>query len=68
MVIQTFEDAFNLHPAEKARITTDLVTNYSLDQKDAKQLTTMPIATLSALNFLPIYELTEKQILQKSNG
>ena len=36
--------------------------------KDAEQLATMPIATLSALNCLPIYELTEKQILQKSNG
>lgn len=68
MVIQTFEDARNLHPAEKTRITTDLTTNYSLNQKDAEQLATMPLATLSALNFLPIYELTEKQILQKSNS
>jgi len=66
-LIQVVEDAIGWHPAERSRVVTDLFTKYWFSEEDANRLSTLPIATLSALHFIPIYELKRNSILQEDN-
>lgn len=71
-IIQTIQDAFNLHPAEKARVVTDLYTTYWFDDRIANDITKRyiyaPIETLSALHFIPLYELEANHILEEQDN
>lgn len=71
-IINTIQDAINRHPAERTRAVTDIFANYWFNDIDANNIAQMyiwaPIATLSALHFIPIYDLEQNKILQDVNG
>lgn len=71
-IANTIQDAFNRHPAEKSRAVTDLFSMYWFSNSEATDIAHMyiwaPIATMSALHFIPVYQLEQQQILQNKDG
>lgn len=71
-VARTIQDAFNRHPAEKSRAVNDLFSRYWFSDSEATDIAHMyvwaPIATMSALHFIPIYELEKQKILEDDMG
>ena len=71
-VINTIQDAFNWHPAEKTRAVADMFSKYWFTDTQAMNMADRyvwaPIATMSALHFIPIYELNRQHILQDNGG
>lgn len=69
---QTLQDATNIHPAEKTRTVTDMFSKYWFTDIDAANIADnyvwAPIATVSALHFIPIYDLYTQHILEESNN
>ena len=55
------------HPSERIQTATELFQSYWFKEPEAQRIAEMhiwaPIATLSALHFIPIYELTAKNIV-----
>ena len=56
------------HPAEKTQACNELFQTYWFEDTEALQIAEMhiwaPVATLSALHFVPIYELTAQNIIE----
>ena len=67
-----FKDAFNIHPAEKIKASTEIFQRYWFSNPEAQRMAVMhveaPIATLSALHFIPIYELNNQRIIEYQNN
>ena len=66
------QDAFNRHPSEKIQASTELFEKYWFKDVDALRQAEMhlwaPVATMSALHFIPIYELSSKRIVEYKNN
>lgn len=66
------QDAFNRHPAEKIQFSTELFQKYWFTDTDALKYSEMhiwaPIAVMSALHFIPIYELNAQKIVEYKNN
>lgn len=60
------------HPAEKVQASSELLQSYWFTDKEALRIAEMhisaPIATLSALHFVPIYELHAQRIVEYQNN
>jgi len=60
------------HPAEKTRILTDTFQTYWFTDKQAIDIAGKyiwaPVTTMSALHFIPIYELESQNIIKNNNG
>ena len=71
-IFQTIQDALNIHPAEKSRMLAESFKTYWFSDAQAMEMTDRyiwaPVATLSALHFIPIYELESQHILEDKNG
>ena len=71
-VINTIQDAFNWHPAEKSRIVSEAFRKYGFPDETARDMADRyiwaPVTTMSALHFIPIYELESQHILEDRNG
>lgn len=71
-VFQTLQDALNIHPAEKTRAVTDIFNKYWFTDAQAANIADKyvwaPVATLSALHFIPIYDLYTQHILENNNN
>ena len=71
-VINTIQDAFNWHPAEKSRMLSEAFRKYWFTDETARDMVDRyvwaPVATMSALHFIPIYELESQHILEDKNG
>ena len=69
---QRIQDAFNRHPSEKIQATTELFEKYWFTNTDALKHSEMhvwaPVATMSALHFIPIYELNSRKIVEYKNN
>lgn len=69
---QWIQDAFNRHPSEKIQASTELFEKYWFSDVDALRYSEMhiwaPVATMSALHFIPIYELNAKKIVEYKNN
>lgn len=69
---QTLQDATNIHPAEKTRTVTDMFNKYWFTDAEAANIADKyvwaPIATVSALHFIPIYDLYTQHILEENNN
>ena len=67
-----FQDAFNRHPAEKIQTCKEVFQTYWFTNPEAQRMAVMhveaPIATLSALHFIPIYELNNQRIIEYQNN
>ena len=65
------QDAFNWHPAEKIKATNELFKTYWFSDTEALNIAEKyiwaPVATISALHFIPIYELTAQNIIEHNN-
>ena len=65
---QRLQDAFNRHPAEKIQFSTALFQRYWFTDTDALKYSEMhiwaPVAVMSALHFIPIYELSTQKIVE----
>jgi hypothetical protein len=65
------QDAIWYHPAEKIQVVNDIFSTYGFS--DTKALSTAdayiwaPVATISALHFIPIYDLTTQDIVKYQN-
>lgn len=63
-----FQDAFNWHPAEKTKMIAESFQTYWFADTDAIKIADKyvwaPVATMSALHFIPIYELTNQKIIE----
>lgn len=71
-VINTIQDAFNWHPAEKSRMVSEAFRKYGFPDETARDMADRyiwaPVTTMSALHFIPIYELESQHILEDRNG
>ena len=71
-VINTIQDAFNWHPAEKSRMLSEAFRKYWFPDETARDMADRyiwaPVTTMSALHFIPIYELESQHILEDKNG
>lgn len=71
-VINTIQDAFNWHPAEKSKMMAESFRTYWFSDAQAMEMADRyvwaPVATMSALHFIPIYELESQHILEDKNG
>lgn len=71
-VINTIQDAFGWHPAEKSRWLAESFAKYWFSDEEARIMTDRyiwaPVTTMSALHFIPIYELESQHILEDKNG
>lgn len=71
-VISTIQDAFNWHPAEKSRMVSEAFRKYGFPDETARNMVDRyiwaPVTTMSALHFIPIYELESQHILEDKNG
>ena len=69
---QWIQDAFNRHPSEKIQASTELFEKYWFSDVDALRYSEMhiwaPVATMSALHFIPIYELSAQKIIEYKNN
>ena len=69
---QRLQDAFNRHPAEKIQFSTELFQRYWFTDTDALKYSEMhiwaPVAVMSALHFIPIYELSTQKIVEYKNN
>lgn len=67
-VYNWFQDIRWWHPSEKIQATTALFEKYWFSNTDALRQAEMhvwaPVATMSALHFIPIYELSTKKIVE----
>ena len=65
------QDAFNWHPAEKIKATNELFKTYWFSDTEALNIAEKyiwaPVATISALHFIPIYELSTQNIIEHNN-
>ena len=65
------QDAFNIHPAGKIQASRELFWKYWFSDTDALRYSEMhiwaPVAVMSALHFIPIYELSAQNILEYKN-
>ena len=71
-VINTIQDAFNWHPAEKSRMVSEAFRKYGFPDETARNMAdryiSAPVTTMSALHFIPIYKLESQHILEDRNG
>jgi len=69
---QRMQDALNRHPAEKIQVSTELFKKYWFSDTEALNYSEMhvwaPVATMSALHFIPIYELRAQKIVEYKNN
>lgn len=60
------------HPAEKTRMLAETFNKYSFSDAQAMEIADVyvsaPVTTMSALHFIPIYELESQHILEDKNG
>ena len=60
------------HPSEKIQASTELFEKYWFSDVDALRYSEMhiwaPVATMSALHFIPIYELSAQKIVEYKNN
>lgn len=68
-VAGTFWDCFNIHPAERSRMVAESFKKYCFEDEEAMAIAEWyvwaPIAAMSALHFIPIYELEKQNILEE---
>ena len=66
------QNAFNRHPAEKIQASAELFQKYWLSDTDALKYSEMqvwaPVALMSALHFVPIYDLNAQKIIEYKNN
>ena len=71
-VIKWVQDISWRHPSEKIEATTALFQRYWFSNREALRQAEMhvwaPVATMSALHFIPIYELSTKRIVEYKNN
>ena len=71
-IINWFEDISWWHPSEKIKATNELFQTYWFKDSDAQRIAETyiwaPVATLSALHFIPIYELSAQNIVEYKNN
>ena len=71
-LINWIQDISWHHPSEKIEATTALFQKYWFTNREALRQAEMhvgaPIATMSALHFIPIYELSTKRIVEYKNN
>lgn len=60
------------HPAEKTRMLAETFNKYSFSDAQAMEIAdtyvSAPVTTMSALHFIPIYELETQKILEDKDG
>lgn len=66
------QDITWLHPAEKTRMLAETFNKYSFSDAQAMEIAdtyvSAPVTTMSALHFIPIYELEKQKILEDKDG
>lgn len=72
-IYQWVQDAFNWHPAEKTKLLAERFQNYWFNNdveayKMAENYVWAPIAAVAALHFIPVYELTAKEIIKNGHN
>ncbi len=71
-IINWTKDAFGRHPAEKSRMLAESFKDYGFSDIHAIEIANKyvwaPVATMSALHFIPMYELESEKILENKNG
>lgn len=71
-IIDWTKDAFGWHPAEKTRMLTETFQTYWFTDKQAIEIAGKyiwaPVTTMSALHFIPIYDLEKQKIIKNNNG
>ncbi len=71
-VINTVQDILWWHPAEQSRMLAESFAKYWFSDEQARIMTDRyigaPVTTMSALHFIPIYELESQHILEDKNG
>lgn len=71
-IVNWTQDAFGWHPSEKTRMLADTFQTYWFTDKQAIDIAGKyiwaPVTTMSALHFIPIYELESENIIKNNNG
>lgn len=71
-LINWVQDISWWHPAEKIQASKEIFQTYWFTNAEAQKMAVMhvwaPIATLSALHFVPIYELNAQRIIEYQNN
>ena len=71
-IVNWTKDAFGRHPAEKTKMLSESFKTYWFSDTQAMEMADRyvwaPVTTMSALHFIPIYELESQHILEDKNG